>query len=268
MSKNRKIVVITGASNGIGKEVALLFLSRGYYVYSLSRSAEDKRIELFADGVIEYRTCDVTNKESIASAFLNIPHIDILIHVAGYGIAGSCEMVSDEDAHRQMETNYFGVLNVNRVALPIMRKQKSGIIIITTSIAGVYPIPFQSHYSSSKFALEGYAGALRLELKSFGIKVATIQPGDTKTNFTKSRIHLEPVTSPYKEVSDRSIAKMAHDEQNGLSVKSVAKLYYKVARKKNPAPSYATAFSYKMLVFLKRFFPNRFASWVLSKMYL
>lgn len=264
----RKIAVITGASSGIGKEVALLLSHKGYYVYALSRSAEDKRVEISGAGAIEYRVCDVTDEESISQAFEGIPRIDVLIHAAGSGIAGSCEMVSNRDAHKQFEVNYFGVLNVNRVALPILRSQKHGKVIITTSIAGVYPIPFQSHYSASKFALEAYAGALRLELKAFGIKVATIQPGDTKTGFTKARVHLESDTSPYKATCDKSIAKMARDEQNGLSVQSVAKLYYKVAKKKNPAPSYATAFSYKMLVFLKRFFPNRFASWVLSKMYL
>ena len=263
-----KYAVVTGSSSGIGKAVCEYFARSGYYVYALSRRCEDGRVSKFGETFIEERHCDVTDEESVRHAFEMIKRIDVLIHVAGMGLAGSCEMLSNEDAHKQFETNYFGVLNVNRVALPIMRNAGGGKIIITASVTAIYAIPFQSHYCSTKSALVSYANALRLELKPYKIKVSVIHPGDVKTSFTQSRRVVEDSSSPYYEQMLRSVSKMAHDEEHGLSVFSVAKLYYKVAQKRNPAPSYTTAFSYKLLVFLSRLFPNRFALYVLSKMYL
>ena len=269
MAGNGKTAVVTGATSGIGLAVANLFAAKGYKVYALSRRADAGRIEeLEAGGCIESRKCDVTDEDSIREAFSGIDRIDVLIHVAGYGIAGSLEMVSNEQAHAQFETNFFGVLNVNRAALPIMRAQGFGTVIITGSVTGVYPIPFQGHYSASKFALEGYAGALRMELKRFGIKVSIVEPGDVKTGFTAARVPCESEDSPYYDICCKSVAKMAKDEQSGLSAASVAKLYYKIAGKRNPAPAYVTAFSYKFLVFLKRIFSARFMYKVLGSMYL
>ena len=243
--KTKKIAVITGATSGIGKEVALLFANKGYYVYALSRSAKDTRIELCGLGAIEYRSCDVCDEDSINEAFSGILRIDVLVHAAGFGIAGSAEMTSSRDAKSQFETNFFGVLNVNRAAIKIMRAQKNGIIIITGSVAGVFAIPFQSHYSATKAALESYASALRLELRKFKIKVSLIQPGDTKTSFTKKRNYIEPADSPYLDTSTKAVSKMAYDEENGLEASKVARLYYKICQKKNPAPVYTTGFNSK-----------------------
>lgn len=265
---DKKIAVITGAGSGIGKAVALFFAKKGYYVYALFRRAANGRCTQVENGCIEERICDVTNEESIDKAFIGIDKIDVLIHSAGCGIFGSAELTSNEDAHFQFETNYFGTLNVNRRAIGIMRKNHSGTVIITSSVGGVYPLPFQGHYSASKFALEGYAGSLKNELKPFGIKVAVIEPGDASTPFTKARRCTEQDDSPYKKMNDFSLKKAEGDEKNGYSADRVAATYYRIANKRNPSLSYAVGFKYKFLVFLKRLFSKRFMLFVLKKMYM
>lgn len=262
------IVVVTGAGSGIGKAVSEIFAKNGYYVYALFRSAENGVLRQLNNGVIEERVCDVTDEESIKTAFLGITSIDILINVAGCGIFGSAECTSNKDVHFQFETNYFGTLNVNRYALPIMRKAQKGLVMITSSVGGIYPLPFQGQYSATKAALEAYAGALYNELRPFGVRVTVIEPGDASTPFTKRRKTTEDEDSPYKAMADFSLKKAEDDENNGYSAERVALTYFRVAKKKNPSLSYAVGFSYKFLVFLKRIFPKRFMLFVLRKMYM
>lgn len=267
MKNFKKVVVVTGAGSGIGKSIANLFAKNGSTVYALFRSAKDGTHTNVGSGEIIECKCDVTIEESIKEVFSKISHIDILIHLAGNGVFGSAECISNDDAHLQFETNFFGSLNVNRVALPIMRKQKKGLVIMTSSVAGTYPIPFQAHYSASKSALESYACCLRQEIKGFGIKVVVIEPGDASTNFTKNRKVKEREDSPYKALSDKVLRSAESDEKNGYSALFVAKKYYKIARKHHLSPIYRVGFKYKLLVFLKRLFPLSFALWIISKMY-
>ena len=272
-----KTAIITGASSGIGYDCARLFALDGYKVYALARTAEEKFNDgkLFKHENIIYRNCDVTDEDSIKAALIGIDRVDVLVNVAGYGIAGSIEFTSDSDAKKQFNTNFFGTMNMNRAVLPIMRAQeidpklkRRGLILITSSVMGIYPIPYQGMYTASKFALEGMAGSLKLELKSFDIAVTVIEPGDVKTGFTNQRVFTEPKDSPYYSICEKSVEKMAHDEQNGLPPESVAKLYLDAANRKRNKHAVVSGFSYKFLVFLKRLFPTRFMYWVLSKMYL
>lgn len=263
-----RVAVITGGGSGIGKDTATLFATNGYTVYTLFRSAVNGKITKVGEGIIEERKADVTNEESIKEALFNINRIDVLIHAAGSGICGSAETTTDKDVRFQMDVNFFGVVNVNRVALPIMRKQKNGLIIITSSVGGVYPLPFQGFYSASKFALEAYSGALRMETEPFGIKVSVIEPGDAATPFTKNRKTTEQDTSPYKAMCDKTLSIIVRDETGGYSSSVVASAYFKISNKNNPPCVYTVGFKYKVLVFLKRLFPTRFAYFVLKKMYL
>lgn len=265
---NNKTVVVTGGGSGIGRAVVELFAKNGYTVYSMFRKANDNNEREHGNGKIIEKICDVTDESSVKSAFKGIDRIDVLIHVAGFGISGSSELTSNEDAHKQFETNFFGVLNVNRTALKIMREQKSGIVLITGSVAGIYPIPFQGHYSATKHALEAYAGTLRMELTPYNVKCVIIEPGDASTPFTNCRKILEAKDSPYKKAYDISMKKAQDDEVNGYSAERVAKTFYKVAHMKNPSPRYAVGLKYKTLVFLKRLFPSKFEFFVLKKMYL
>ena len=260
-------VLVTGASNGIGKAAALLFAEKGYHVYAMSRHCTGEVRKFDGGGSITGIAADVTDPESLKKAFEKIESLGIVIHCAGMGISGSAECTSVEAAKRQMETNYFGVLNVNALALPLLRRHKRSLVIITTSFAGLVPIPFQSHYSSSKYALEAYGEALRMEAKPYGVKVCLVEPGDTRTGFTAARTHDEPKDSPYYDKCTAAVAKMEHDEMHGKSPESVARVMYAQARRYNPKVRVAVGFVYKFLAFLVRLLPAKLKQLILSAMY-
>lgn len=268
MPKNRygKYVLVTGASSGIGKATALAFAERGCHVYALSRRAEEKT-EAVGKGSITSLAADVTKPQTLEKAFSKINELNIVIHCAGMGVSGSAECTPDEAARLQMDTNYFGVLNVNRLALPLLRKNSTSLVMITSSVAGFIPIPFQSHYSSSKYALEAYGEALRMEAKPFGVKVCLVEPGDTKTGFTAARSHNEPEGSPYLEKCTKAVARMEKDENNGKSPSSVAKVFLRQAGKRNPNVRVAVGFIYKFFAFLIRILPVKLKQFILSIMY-
>jgi short-subunit dehydrogenase len=211
---------------------------------------------------------DVTDPASISGAAEKIDELGIIVHCAGFGISGSAEMTPLERAKAQLETNYFGVLNVNNAFLPLLRKNRRSLVLITSSVAGLVAIPYQSHYSSSKYAIEAYAQALRMEASQFGVRVALVEPGDTKTGFTKARTSDEPEDSPYYEQCKGAVEHMAHDEQNGKSPDSVAKVFLKLAFRKNPPIRCAVGFDYKTLAFLVKILPARLANWIVKMIYI
>ena len=260
----KKTILVTGASSGIGKACASYFLRKGYNVIGASRSVDEND----SSNNIKYIKMDVTDEASVKEAFDKIDNLDVLILSHGMGIAGAGEIMPLELSKRQMDVNYFGALNVTKYALPIMRKNKKGLIIAISSVAGRLVIPMQSHYSSSKFALEAYIESLRIELKDFNIKTSIIEPGDTKTGFTDSRNIYNPEDSIYHDVCDRSIKKMEHDERNGKDPISVAEVAYKISKRKNPPIRVAVGFEYKLICFLNKILPSRFVDYILSKMYM
>lgn len=271
----KKVALVTGASSGIGKATAEYLMKKGFHVYGTSRKADNTQIisDQESKGFITMIQMDVTSDKSVASAIGDVMaregRIDVLVSNAGTGIAGSIEDTSLEDAKCQFETNFFGSLRVIREVLPIMRKQKAGRIIAISSVAGVISIPYQAHYSASKFALEGLMEALRYEVAPFNIKVTVVEPGDTKTGFTSNRLISanSNETSPYYERFQRSIKRMEHDEMNGASPESVAQLIYKIIIKKNPPLRTAAGFQYKAILFLKKLLPARILEFAVNKLY-
>ena len=214
---------------------------------------------------------DVTDENSIKDAvniiLENEGALHALINNAGYGIAGSIEDTSREEVAKLFEANFFGSLNVIRAATPLL-SQSNGIIINISSVAGVLTIPFQGMYSASKAAMEAISEALRMEVKPFGVRVCIIEPGDTKTEFSRNRISVQNSRgSKYENTMKASIEKMERDEQNGAPAEDVAKLVCKMIKRKNPPMRKAVGFSYQTLVFLKRFLPDRLVLWILGKMY-
>lgn len=266
--KNRygKEVLVTGAGSGLGLACAEAFAASGCHVVSVSRSCKEETRKVGA-GSIDTMKMDVNDDESIRRVVGTMPRVDIVVHCAGFGIAGAAEDTPIDLARAQMETNYFGVLRVNARVLPKMRAQKSGLVLLISSVAGRIGIPFQSHYSSSKFALEAYCEALRMECAPFGIRASLIEPGDTRTGFTGARSKALDERSPYYEVCRRSVARMEHDEQNGKPPESVSKVALKLAARKNPPVRVAVGLEYKALLFLKRLLPDKLAEWILTAMY-
>lgn len=261
-----KSVLITGASSGLGRACAVAFAESGCKVTAVSRHCEEKT-ETVGNGEIRTMPMDVNDEDSIRRVAGTLERVDILIHCAGFGIAGACEDTPLRLAKAQMETNYFGVLRVNAAILPKMRAQKSGLVLLVSSIAGRIGIPFQSHYSSSKFALEAYAEALRMEIAPYGIRVSLIEPGDTKTGFTEARSKQLDPASPYYARCARSVQKMERDERNGKPPESVAKVALSLAGKKNPPVRVAVGGEYKALMLAKRLLPDRLIEKILINMY-
>ncbi|MDR1002992.1 MAG: SDR family oxidoreductase [Oscillospiraceae bacterium] len=265
-----KNVLVTGAGSGIGLSCAELFAGRGYTVFAASRRAAGET-RAVKSGTVTPLSMDVTDESSIAAAAEKLRLLsampDIIIHCAGIGIGGAAEDTAAEAVFFQLDTNYFGVLNVNRAFMPHMREQGRGLVLIIGSVAGLIPVPYQSHYSSSKAALEPYCECLRIESRPFGVRVALIEPGDTKTDFTSARKMCVPKGSPYSETCGRSIEKMAKDEQNGKSPITVAKAAFRLSRRRNPPVRTIVGLDYKLLVFLAGILPSRLKERILTVMY-
>ena len=256
-------LVITGGSSGIGKATAELFAARAWQVFELSRSGQS------ADGITHIR-CDVTHPEDTKTAMAEVIRragkIDLLISNAGFGISGAVEFTTPEDAHRQMEVNFFGALNSVQAVLPHMRERKAGRIIFTSSVAAILSVPYQSFYSASKAAINALALALQNEVREFGIYVSVLMPGDVSTGFTAARKKSEEGSDAYGHIR-QAVATMEKDEQGGMSPRKMAKDLYYIATRRCPAPQYIGGFQYQVLCFLDRLLPKRLVNWIVAQVY-
>ena len=179
------VILITGITSGFGRAMARQLSLDGHKVYGTYRRDSDP-----LPGVT-YIKADVQDLESLKNAVTQVVEaegrIDTLISNAGMGVGGPLEFTSIEDAQRQMDVNFMGMVRLVSLVVPIMRQQQHGHIICISSIGGLMGLPYQGMYSASKFAIEGYCEALRLEVRQFGIKVTVINPGDFSTGFTAQR---------------------------------------------------------------------------------
>ncbi len=182
-----KIILITGASSGIGEETVKRLLTAGYAVYAGARRLD--RMKSLADAGARLLALDVTDEASMNAAVETVMQetgrIDVLINNAGYGSYGALEDVPLEEARRQFEVNIFGLARLTQLVLPAMRVQRSGRIINVSSIGGKFGEPFGAWYHATKFALEGLSDSLRMELYPFGIDVVVIQPGATHSEWSQ-----------------------------------------------------------------------------------
>ncbi len=265
------IVLVTGASSGIGRATAEAFVKKGHLVFGTSRKAElDSSVSSDTVNMIPLETTDEKSvKRAVDFVLEKAGGLDILVNCAGYGIAGSIEGVSVSEAKKQFDVNFFGTLSVIQAVLPHFRAQGKGQIINIGSVAGYIPIPFQSMYSAAKFALESLTETLRMETKKFGITVSLVEPGDTKTGFTASRIMSadKKVEESYMPESQKAIAQMEKDEENGYSPDKVAGVVLRIAGKKNPPVRVTVGFSYKLIYGLSRILPTRLKLSVLKLIY-
>lgn len=253
-----KVVLITGGSSGIGKAIGEYLLQKGCVVYGTSRSPE--RI---SNSVFPLLALDVRNPESIQAAVAQVisisKRIDVVINNAGVGITGPLEEIPTAAIKNNFETNFFGPIEVMKAVLPQMRTQQSGLIINITSIAGYMGLPYRSVYSASKGALELITEALRMEVKSFGIHIANVAPGDFATNIASGRFHAPLIPGSAYEIPYGNTLKMMDSHVNsGSNPNEMAEAIYAIMQNPKPKIHYKVGlFMQKFSIVLKRILPDK-----------
>tara|TARA_R110001583_G_scaffold412_2_gene3834 strand:- start:76545 stop:77348 length:804 start_codon:yes stop_codon:yes gene_type:complete len=252
-----KVVLITGGSSGIGKSVGEFLLQKGFTVYGTSRNSDKIKNHPF-----KLVSLDVNDTETISNAVNEIiskeGRLDILINNAGMGITGPIEETPTNEMRTVFNTNLFGAIDVMKAVLPQMRLQKSGLIINVTSIAGYMGLPFRGIYSATKGALEIVTESIRMEVKSFGIEVTNVAPGDFATNIASGRYHT-PVfnNSPYKEAYQSNLNLMDAHVDSGSDPIEMAKAIYKIINTPKPKIHYKVGdFMQKFSILLKKILPD------------
>ena len=252
-----KVIFITGGSSGIGKSIGEFLSEKGYIVYGTSRNPDNIKNHPF-----NLVALDVTNTETISNAITEVitkeGRLDVLVNNAGMGITGPIEDTPTDEMRKVFDTNLFGAIDVAKAVLPIMRNQKSGLIINVTSIAGYMGLPYRGIYSATKGALELVTEAMSMETKRFGINVTNVAPGDFATSIASGRYHT-PVfkNSAYKENYQLNLDLMdAHVDEGGDPIE-MAKTVYKIINTKNPKLHYKVGdFMQKFSIVLKRILPD------------
>ena len=253
------VVLVTGASSGFGQAISTALQQRGHRVYGTSRNptaAARKFDTLIAMDVDD----DASVIAAVAHVLADAGRIDAVVNNAGLGYAGALEDTAVEEARRQFETNLFGVHRVCRAVLPHMRERRSGHIVNMSSLGGLVTVPFQGMYCASKYALEAYTQALRMEVRPFGIQVAMIEPGDFATGFTAHRRMTAASTpgSPYAQRCRSAVAKMAEDEGVTTDVGPVVRAAIDSIESDRPPLRYPVASRLQLaLVGLRHVLPQR-----------
>ncbi|MCQ2067925.1 MAG: SDR family oxidoreductase [Bacteroidaceae bacterium] len=261
------VILITGITSGFGRAMAQRLSQDGHKVYGTFRRESEP-----IPGVT-YIKADVRDEDSLKSAVNQVleaeGRIDTLISNAGMGIGGPLEFTPVDDARLQMDVNFMGMVRLLDQVVPVMRRQRHGHIICISSIGGLMGLPYQGMYSASKFAIEGYCEALRLEVRQFGIHVTVINPGDFSTGFTaqRNKVCNPDAMAAYPGYS-QSMESIEHDENTGLKPERLARRISKIVCKRHPRNRYTIAtLVQKASVLLKAILPSRWFDCVLGAYY-
>ena len=252
-----KVVLITGGSSGIGKSIGEFLHQKGFVVYGTSRNPEK-----ITNSIFPLVALDVRDKQSIVNCVAEVieksGRLDIVINNAGVGITGPIEEIPTEEIRNNFETNLFGPIEVMKAVLPQMRAQKSGLIINITSIAGYMGLPYRGIYSASKGALELITEALRMEVKSFGIQITNVAPGDFATNIAAGRYHAPVVKgSAYELPYGNTLKEMDSHVDSGSNPNEMAEAIFAIIKTEKPKVHYKVgAFMQKFSIVLKRILPD------------
>lgn len=253
-----KVVLITGGSSGIGKSIGEFLHNKGFVVYGTSRNPEQVLNSVFPLIALDVRKTE-TIKEAVAKIIAVSGRLDVVINNAGVGITGPLEEIPAEEIKNNFETNLFGPIEMMKAVLPQMRAQKSGLIINITSIAAYMGLPYRSVYSASKGALELITEALRMEVKSFGIQITNVAPGDFATNIASGRFHAPLIKGSVYENPYGNTLKMMNDHiDSGSNPYQMAEAVYQIIQNPSPKIHYKVgAFMQKFSIVLKRALPDK-----------
>lgn len=262
--ETKRVVLITGASSGMGKAIAENLLKENMIVYAAARRLSEME-DLKQRGAFTL-AMDITKEEDIVSAVETISEnhggVDILINNAGFGMYGAMEDTAISDARYQFEVNLFGLARLTQLVLPYMRKQKSGTIINISSMGGKMYTPLGSWYHASKHALEGWSDCLRLELKEFNINVVIIEPGIIDTAF--GTIMTAPMlkrsgNSAYASLARRlaSATEKSYRKENASPAKVIADVVTKIVHSRKPKTRYIAGKMARLAIFGRKWFGDR-----------
>ena len=258
-----QVALITGCSSGIGYETALMLGRNGFRTFATMRNTKksDSLQEIIRkEGLdVSIQQLDVNDNASIENTINNIKNeanrIDVLINNAGFGLVGFFEDLTLDEIRDQFETNFFGVLNITKKIIPIMRLQKSGTIINISSGAGQVGFPGISAYVSTKFAIEGFSESLTYELLPYGIKVVIIEPGVIKTDFfrnCKVSEHSVKKNSTYSPSLDKFQRNIEIMQEHATSPTDVAKVIIQVLGNSEPKQRYIVGNDVAMILEAKK----------------
>ena len=262
---SERVTLVTGCSSGIGRATALALAERGHRVFASARNRNDLT-ELERRDSLTTVTLDVTDPATIAAAVETVlsraGRIDVLVNNAGYGQYGAVEEVTTDEWRAQFEVNLFGSVAVTQAVLPAMRKQRRGMIVNVSSVAGRVAIPFSAPYCASKHALEAVSDALRVEIAPFGIQVVLVEPGPIETRFDdRARSGAAPLLSrpgPYRELYALAERAMDGEFQKGkLPAEAVARVIVEAVESGRPRARYPVGRIARVLVPMRAALPDR-----------
>ncbi|MFB0494190.1 short-subunit dehydrogenase [Mucilaginibacter sp. OAE612] len=235
----KKVILVTGASSGIGLACASALQAAGHMVYGSSRNLDRMKSVSFKPVQLDV-TDDASVKAAIDTIIKAEGKIDVLVNNAGNGVTGPAYAMPVESAKQQFEVNFFGVIRVSSAVLPGMIEKGQGLIVNISSLAGLFGLPYQGMYSASKYAIEGYSQSLRMELRNTGVKVTLLNPGDFKSDFSQNRAKVKfPIKNDKLETEyNAAVAAMEKDESIAPSPESLAKKLVSIVASSSPKHRY------------------------------
>ncbi len=256
---DQKVILITGASSGFGREAALTLVRKGHRVFGTSRSQRPD------EAGIRMLALDVRNDESVAACAKQVldeaGRIDVLVNNAGYALTGMIEESTIEQVRDQFDTNVFGVVRMTRAVLPAMRSRRSGTIINVGSLAGLVGVPGEGFYAATKFTLEGYSESLRYEVAGFGIHVSIVEPSYFRTGFDTARAEAADRIDDYNGLRERIMAAFEKSARSGEDPRKVGDLIANIAESPAPRLRYRVGREARFVPYLRRLLPDAAFEW-------
>lgn len=254
MRTERRIIVITGASSGMGLGLREMYEKIGDIVVDISMDGRDFQ-------------CDVTDAKKLKKCFneigKNYGQIDMFISCAGYGLNGAVELISEEDAKKQFDVNFFGTALACKYAIPLLKQ--NGKIILLSSVSALFPVPFKAYYCSSKAAVDSFANCLRMELSKTSIQVTSICPKEVKTNFSKNRVKVYQTNERYGNAIENLFKSTEKGEAKRMPQNVAVEKIFKICEKEKLRPRYIIGNDFKIFNFFRKILSKNSMNKILTK---